>query len=110
MAEGIREKYELKVAAPEGINLLDARTVDAYIRKHILDRIAEYEIEFVNEHSVDPQEIRVPGDVYTHVKGALETVTERPYIPDSDVKVNGVPVTSSCKYVGHTIVMEYWEQ
>lgn len=108
MAKGIRRKYDVWIAAPAGLNLLNEAEVDAYIRANIIEQIHNHMQNFVETEYQLPAVVRMPGDMYNHFKKALLKQMDRSYIDDADVKFNGVPVESICKYTGSVITMEVW--
>lgn len=109
MVNGTRRKYKIVVSSPPGLNLISENEVNDYIRDHITDRLMECVIDYVSHEGMEPQVIKVPGEMHTYYKKALKKELNKTYIDDSEVFLNGIRVESSCKYTGTTIVLEYWD-
>lgn len=106
---GLKEKYNLEVPSPCGINLLDRNACNDYIETQIEHLLRECCVDFVVQHEVSPGTIRLSSDVFTRYKYAYKKALDKSYIDDADVKLDGIQVDPSCKSIGQIAILEYWE-
>ena len=109
MVNGIKEKYEIRIDSPIGLNLLTS-DVNNYIRDNIWSEVDGCVADFTIKHKVVPTIIRVPGAIQEHYKRYLMKATKKNYIPDSRVAHGGVPIETSCKVHGTKVVLEFWNE
>jgi hypothetical protein len=109
LMDGHREKYEIVIASPMGINLLVQDEINAYVVPRIKGRLRDCMLDFVAKHEVAPQVIRVSGKVFTLVKKATEKELDRLYISDKDVTLDAIPIKAGCDYLSTKVVLEFWD-
>jgi len=101
-----REKYDIPIVAPVGLDLHNTKVVQRYIEDHIAGLIRTRVADFTRKYDESPKVIRLASSDFASLKDAIQREMDKDWMSSANLTLDGIKVKQTCLAGRQMVVLD----